>query len=109
MRVTVPLVYLSRDSLDHINTKHFKITDYDLLAAPFVLKYGLFLREVKDKKPDQETYLASHVGVYCPKRMGLSLKVAKPDREVYMTSFYRVKPRQMKAWLKRGEIIKPHT
>jgi len=109
MGVPVPLVYLSRDSLAHINEDHSDIADHDLLIAPFVLKYGLFLREVRKKKnPQQEAYLASYVGEHSQKRVGLSLKIAKPDREVLMTSFYRVKPRQMKAWLKRCQIVKYH-
>jgi hypothetical protein len=55
MQVPVPLVYLSKDNLDHINQEHSKITDYDLLAAPFVLKHGLFLKEVRKKeRPDKK-------------------------------------------------------
>jgi hypothetical protein len=107
--LSVPLVYLSQESLGHINRDHSDIADHDLLIAPFVLKHGLFLREVRKKKnPQQEAYLASYVGEHSPKRMGLSFKVTQTDRVVYMTSFYRVKPRQMKAWFKRCEIIKPH-
>jgi hypothetical protein len=104
MGLRVPLLYLSKDSLTHINRKHPDISDLDLTAAPFVLKHGLIVREVR--KP--RMYLASHEGLHCSKRMGLSMKVAEPDREGYMTSFYRVKRRQMQAWLKRCEIIKTH-
>ena len=86
MGLLVPLVYLSRESLAHINLRHPDITDFDLIAAPSVLKHGLILREIRR----DNTYLASHVGIYCPKRMGLSMKVAEPDREAYMTSYHRV-------------------
>ena len=104
MRLCVPLVYLSKESLANINLRHPDVTDFDLTAAQFVLKHGLILREVRK----ENTYLASHVGIYCPKRMGLSMKVARPDREAYMTSYHRVHYRQTKAWLKRCEIVKTH-
>jgi len=105
MRLYVPVVYLSKASLDHINLRHPDITDYDLISAPFVLKHGLFLRETR--RPN--LYLCSYVGPHVEhKRYGAALKVSEPDREVYMTSFHRVSDRQTKAWLKRCEIIKRH-
>jgi hypothetical protein len=104
MGLLVPLVYLSKQSLAHINLRHPDIADFDLLAAPFVLRHGLVLRELRK----ENTYLASHVGTYCPKRMGLSMKVAHPDCEAYMTSYHRVHQRQTRAWLRRCEIIKTH-
>ncbi len=104
MGLRVPLVYLSKESLAHINRRHPDITDYDLIVVPFVLKHGLILREVRRKN----VYLASHVGTYCPKRMGITMKVAQPDREVYLETFHRVSYRQTRAWLKRCEIIKTH-
>lgn len=104
MGLLVPLVYLSRESLEHIKRRHPDVTDYDLIAAPFVLKHGLILREVRRRN----VYLASYVGTYCPKRMGLAMKVANPDREVYLETFHRVHYRQTRAWLKRCEVIKTH-
>ena len=104
MGLLVPLAYLSRASLAHINLRHPEITDFDLTVMPFVLKHGLIVRELN--KPS--IYLASHEGTYCPKRMGLAMKVAQPDREVYVQTFHRVHYRQTRAWLKRCEIIKTH-
>jgi hypothetical protein len=104
MGLIVPLVYLSKESLAHINLRHPDISDFDLTAAPFVLKHGLILRE--NRKPN--TYLAAHVGLYCPKRTALCIKVARPDREAYMVSFYRLHHRQTRTWLDRCEIVKTH-
>lgn len=109
IRVVTPHVYLSQESLAHINKFHSDVSDYDLLIAPFVIKHGLIIREVrKTKYPNQEAYLATYHGPLTPIRMGLTIKIAKPDREVYMTSFHPLHERQTKSWLARGEIIKTH-
>lgn len=104
MGLLVPLVYLSKASLAHINYKHPDVTDYDLILVPFVVKFGLILRETR--KPN--VYLATYSGPHCPRRVGLAMKVAQPDREVYLESFYRLNKRQTRAWLNRCEIIKTY-
>ncbi len=55
----VPLVYLSKESLGHINRRHPEVTDFDLITVPLVLRHGLILRETRR----QNIYLASHVGL----------------------------------------------
>jgi hypothetical protein len=103
MGLLVPVVYLSKESLDHINLRHPDVTDFQLILTPFVLRYGLVLRETR--RPN--VYLCSYVGSHAEnRRYGLALKVAEPDREAYLTTFHRVHKRQTNAWLKRCEIIK---
>jgi hypothetical protein len=106
MGLHVPLVYLSKRSLDHINQRHRHVSDFDLLLAPFVFRHGLVIRE--QAKPN--SYLCSYVGPLVPeqRRYGAVLKVASPDREVYLDTFHRLHKRQTVAWLKRGSIIRTH-
>jgi hypothetical protein len=54
MGLHVPLVYLSKRSLDHINQRQRHVSDFDLLLAPFVFRHGLVIRE--QAKPN--SYLA---------------------------------------------------
>jgi len=99
MGLLVPLVYLSKESLKHIN-RHRHVSDFELLPAPFVVRHGLVIREYA--KPN--SYLCSYVGPLVPdqKCYGAVLKVASPDREVHLDTFHRLHRRQTIAWLKRG-------
>jgi hypothetical protein len=105
MGLRVPLVSLSRASLAHINQKHPDNTDYQLLYASRALQRGLIAQE--HAKP--HIYLCSYMEPHSKMRYGMAMKIATPDREVYLQSFYRVSKRQTKSWVKRCVIIKTHT
>jgi hypothetical protein len=98
-----PLVFLSRDSLRHINEAHPDINDFDLLLLPEIIRVGLLVQEME--KP---AYLAA-----CyqsdSKRFCAVMKVSTRSRfDIWLVSMRRMRPRQTQSILKRGRIIRPH-
>ena len=104
MGVYVPKVYLSQESLAHINYRHPDVLDVDILLAQNAIRNGWFLRE--NKKP--EKYLCSYFDQHSSRRFGGVLKIASPDREVYLTTFHRAHRRQTIAWQKRCTTVRTH-
>lgn len=104
LNLRVPIVHLSRESLAHIAKKHPDITDFDLLILPFAIGHGLLVRE-KSKK---HIILASYNEPMSHRRFIAAMKVVERDCEVWLTSFYRTKPRQTKRMLSNAEILKRH-
>jgi hypothetical protein len=105
MGVYTTMVYLSRESLQHINEEHPDISDTDLLIASLVIKDGMVMRE----KSKTNAYVCSYEEPYSRLRYVATLKVAAPDREILMTSFRRSRKRQTKAFLRRCKLIKKHS
>lgn len=98
-----PLVFLSRESLQHINDSHPDITDFDLLLLPDMIRSGLLIQEVA--KP---AYISACYQ-FDTKRFCAVMKVATRSRfDIWLVSMRRMKPRQTRAILKRGRIIRPH-
>ncbi|WP_108682414.1 hypothetical protein [Methyloceanibacter sp. wino2] len=98
------LVYLSRESLLHINEKHPDISDIDLLLSCLVIQNGMVVQE----KAKPNAYVCSYIEPNSQLRYVAVLKVASPDREMLMTSFRRLRRRQTRSFLRRGRLIKKH-
>lgn len=97
------IVYLSADSLAHINDRHPDIGDLDLLFLPQMIRKGLLIRESAKPNILLACYQAGD------KRYCASLKMAASTRfDVWVVSMRRMKPRQTRAMLNRGEMIRPH-
>jgi hypothetical protein len=105
MGVHSTTVYLTRESLVHINKDHSDITDADLLLSCLAIRDGLVMQE----KAKPNAYVFSYVEPYSNLRYVAALKVASPDREILMTSFRRSRKRQTKAFQRRCKTIKTHS
>lgn len=97
-------VYLSLVSLLHIRDEHPDMDDITLLRLPFALRNGLIVQETKKSNHLLCCYQPSET----EKRFIAALKIAKPAREVYVSSFYRGRERQTRSILKRGKVLKTH-
>lgn len=99
-----PNVYLSAYSLHHILDDHPEVTQYDLLRLPFVVRRGLLVRE----REKSNILIANYQDDESSRRWCAALKMARPDKEIYVQTFHRAHQRQTRAHLKRGIILKKH-
>jgi hypothetical protein len=99
-----PLVYLSRDSLGHIRQEHPDLTDVELLLASRAIATGLLIRE--KNKP----YLLAcfQHPEDANRRYKANMKIAAGNADMWLTTFHRTHPRQTRALLQRGEILRKH-
>ena len=98
-----PLVFLSRSSLAHINQSHPDISDFDLLLLPTLIKSGLLVQE--NAKPAYISACYQADG----KRFCAVMKVSVRTRfDIWLVSMRRMRPRQTRAILKRGRVIRMH-
>jgi hypothetical protein len=97
----MPWVYLSTESCIHIFEKHPDLQEFDVLALPAVINRGLLIRE----KHRSSCLVASYV--HEGTRYIATMKRAA-TYEIWITTFHRSKPKQTKALLKRGEILRDH-
>lgn len=104
LRLRVPLVHLSKHSLDHINQRHPEIADLDLLLLPFVLRHGMILRQTKKTK----VLLAAYQQPMSHRRFLAVMKVVDKGSEVWLDSFYRTRPRETARLLRSSELLKSH-
>lgn len=104
MGVHSTTVYLTRESLEHIQREHPDITDADLLLSCLAVRHGWIMQELA--KPN--TYRCSYLEPHSKRRFAAALKIARPDREVLMVSFRRARFRETRGWQKRCETIRTH-
>lgn len=98
-----PIVYLSGESLKHINDDHSDITDFDVLLLPQMIAGGLLIQE--NAKPHCLT--VCHQGEN--KRICAVLKMAVSTKfDIWVCSVRPLKPKQTRAMLRRGTMIRPH-
>jgi len=98
-----PIVYLSAQSLAHINTNHPDISDIDLLLLPKIISDGLLVQEIK--KPN---ILLACLQLDEERRLITSLKRADNGFDIWISSLYRMRRRQTLSILRRGRIIRTH-
>src|SRR5580704_1667444 len=97
----MPWVYLSSESCIHIFEKHHDLQEFDVLALPAVINRGLLIRET-----DRPRYL---VASYLHERTRYIATMKRASScEIWITTFHRSKPKQTKALLKRGEVLRAH-
>jgi hypothetical protein len=105
MRLRVTKAYLSKDSLEHINTEHPDITDIDLLIVADAIRHGWFMQE----KAKRRFFLCWYTDRYTGQKYAAVFKVAMPDREAYLVSFRKGRKHQTRAWQERCITIKTHS
>ena len=104
LKLKVNSVYISLASLKHIERRHTDVTDFDLLLLPVVLRNGLYLQE----KTKRNIIISSYHDSISGRRFVAVSKIAANKFEIYVSSFYRTKPRQTRRFLERCEIIRTH-
>ena len=104
LRLRVPLVHFSHQSLLHIEKRHPDVTDYDLLLLPFVIGHGLIMRQ----KKRANVILASYQQPMSQRRFLAAMKITARGSEVWLDSFYRTRPRETARLLRSSEILKRH-
>lgn len=104
LRLRVPLVHLSNQSLRHIQARHPDITDLDLLLIPFVVRHGLIL-QMKNKR---SIILACYQQPMSHRRYLAAMKVSSKGAEVWLDSFYRTRPRETARLMRKAEVLKRH-
>ena len=104
LRLRVPLVHLSNQSLQHIQARHQDISDLDLLLIPFVVRHGLILQQQNKRN----VILACYQQPISHRRFLAAMKISAGGAEVWLDSFYRTRPRETARLLRRTEILKRH-
>lgn len=82
-------VYLSRKSAGHILKDHPDIDTYQLLLLPIAIEKGVLMRESK-----QPNFVAAMYEVD-RKTYFVSMKTTAKGNEVWVSSMYRLRPRQI--------------
>lgn len=101
LKAKVPLVYLSRYSIQHILEEHPDVSLFDLLRAPIVLRDGLL---IGDRNCVVASYCVSEENI----RYKAVVKCAGGGCDLWLTTFHRTAPRQTKSLLKRGKVLRLH-
>ena len=97
----IPLVYLSRPSLDKIFLRHPDLNDYDLLMAPYVLDKGTLLT---DREPNVlVAYWKSGANERLYKAV---IKLAVSRYDVWLTAFYRTDEPHVPSLHQRGRTLR---
>ncbi len=101
LKLRVPQVHLSRESLAHIKKKHSDIDKYDLCFIPLVIERGAIM---------QERSKAILVSVYqdteSHRQYAAIMKITNALGEVCLTSFHRVHNRQVPKWRTRHIMLR---
>lgn len=99
------MVHLSRDVLAKINREHPDLADFTFLELPHLIRHGLWVGD-RDKPL---CAVASCEGAYTPSRYRVAIKRSAHGLDLWVSSFYRTKPRATRSLLKRGDVIRMHT
>ena len=97
------IIYLSKESLHHINSDHPDIDDFVLLLLPKMIRNGLIVQEAKKPNIVVVIYQIDET-----KRISVILKRARNGFDIWVSSIHRMKKRQTASILKRGFVIQNH-
>lgn len=101
---TTPIVFLSRESLQHIRHRHPVLTAEEYLLLPAVIRNGLIIKETR-----RPTHIViSFQGAEEIRRYITVIKVTRGGHELYVKTLHRARERQTKALLTRGRILRNH-
>ena len=100
---TSPWVNLGQSGLAHIARDHKDITDFDLLLIPLAIESGAIVHIKKDPRQVIVSYENRDGKFY-----RCALKSASRATEVWVSSFYRIKPEQVPAIMRQGDLLRPH-
>lgn len=98
-----PWVYLGQSGLSHIERDHKDVSEFDLLWLPLAIASGIIVHEQKDPRKVIVSYVAEPGRLYrCP------LKSAQSGTEVWVSSFYRIQPKQFSDAGSKGKVLRAH-
>ena len=100
---TCPWVYLGRSGLTHIAEQHPDVTDFDLLHLPMAIARGLIVRLEKSPRKILAAYKAEHEKIYL-----CAMKAAQDSTEIWVDSFYRIKPGKFDNLSRKGTVLRSH-
>lgn len=98
-----PWVYIGQTGLEHINLVHKDITDFELLHLPRLIAKGLIVHVEKDPRQVIVAYRADGNRIYQS-----ALKSAQSGTEIWVSSFYKVKPKRLEAITRQGKVLRRH-
>lgn len=101
LNVRVPMVHLSAESLRHIRAEHPDLTDFDLLRMSMSIQQGEYYQD--GEKPN--VILAVHRDEESHRRYVAVMKITNKSCEVWLSSFYRCHPRQIKRWTRKHKRL----
>jgi hypothetical protein len=96
-----PTVYLSAQSLRHIESCHPDISELELVCASAAIWDGLLIGY-------ENIVIASYLNPDSGQRYKAAVKSAQGGFDLWLTTFHRLSPRQTKRLLRRGTVLKPH-
>lgn len=102
LKLRVPQVHLSRESLLHIQKRHPDVSDFELPHVSNVIDRGTILQErakpsiILSYSKDEESH-RYYVAV---------MKIANAQCEVWLTSFHRTGQRQIRKWRQRHVVLR---
>ena len=99
-----PLVSITGERIAHIDASHQGISDVELLSMSYGLRHGLFIAD--SRKPD--CLIVNYLEPGGIRRFKMAIKAVRHLNELWISTFHRLRPRQTKALLRRGVIIKKH-
>jgi len=97
-------VRISQGTLLHIDGEHGDLSDFTIITIPYGLIYGMFISDAQKPSRLIVTYVYPDDNI----RYKAVIKSANSGRELWLCTFYRMKPKQTQALLKRGGVIKTH-
>lgn len=104
LKAAISDVSISRESLIHIDKKHFDITDFEIITMAYGLQNGLFISDIRKENCLIINYIYPDNRI----RYKMVIKSAANGTELWVSTFHRLRERQTKALLSRGHIIKKH-
>ncbi len=98
-------VYFSKDTYDHIRRQHPDVSDFEMLAIPLAIKWGMIVQ-----KKDDEGYLnIFYLSPWNEKYYRLILKRTENTFEIYVASLFRTLPGKIRRVTRKGVHIRnPH-
>ena len=105
LKTSTNMVRIIGSTLSHIFDRGRYISDFEIITMPFGLKHGLMIGELADPNCLIVNYIYVDTGI----RYKVALKSANNNSEIWVSSMYRLRPRQTKPLLKRGVVIKNHS
>lgn len=99
------IVNISGERLQHIMKDHKDLTEIDIISMSYGLQHGMFASDPRDSKCLVVTYVHPDTQV----RYKIAVKCAAGGRELWVSSFHRMRKRQTSALLKRGKLIRKHS
>ena len=97
-------VILAGDAMRHVAEVHADISDLDVISMSYGLRCGMYVTD--NKRPHHLIIAYSHPDTQT--RYKMIVKCTAEGRELWVSTFHRLRPRQTRALLSRGKILRNH-